>query len=149
MGGKQKGRWEKKGRREGWNEGWRQWNREDKDQKTCFITELVIGMKSVFSDLGFSFCRYFRLLSLHYRIGVFIQTVGKLQDSFGLGGCGYFFLDTWRGTSASCCLWCQLHCLKSLVRTQLDATVAIRGHTVLLAELAIPVGEFNTYSAPA
>ena len=118
-------------------------------RKKCFIIELVMGMKSVFSDLGFSFCRYFRLLSLHYRMWVFIQTVGKLQDFFGLGGCGYFFLNTWRGTSASCCLWCQLHCLKSLMRRQLDATVAVRGHTVLLAELAIPVGKFNTYSAPA
>ena len=46
-----------------------------------------MGMKSVFSDLGFSFCRYFRLLSLHYRMRVFIQRVRKLQNFFGLGGC--------------------------------------------------------------
>ena len=50
---------------------------------------------SVFSDLGFSFCRYFRLPSLYYSgMRIFIWTVGKLQNFFGFCGCGYFFLNT-------------------------------------------------------
>lgn len=49
---------------------------------------------SVFSNLGFSFCGYFRLLSLYYfGMRIFIWIVVKLQKFFGFSGCGYFFLN--------------------------------------------------------
>lgn len=73
----------KKGRREGWNERSSETGKK-RIRKNGFIIELVMGMKSVFSDLGFSFCRYFRLLSLRYRGRVFIQTVGSCRISLAL-----------------------------------------------------------------
>lgn len=49
---------------------------------------------SIFSNLGFSFCRYFRLLSFYYfGMRIFIWIVVKLQKFFGFSGCGYFFLN--------------------------------------------------------
>lgn len=87
----------KEGGKKEQKKGGRAGGREERTQSSekMFCSGVNHGNEiSVFSYLGFPFCRYFRLLSLYYSgMRIFIWTVVKLQKFFGFSGCGYFFLN--------------------------------------------------------
>lgn len=114
------------GSKEGREKGREKGKTEEKEKEKCFIIEVIMRITFFFSELGFSFFRYFRLLSLYYfGMRIFIWTLGQLQKILWPSWLWLFLSKRVGETLASCCLWCQLYCLKSLVKRQLDATVAI------------------------